>query len=211
MKNMTDPEIAPLTSVIEKEGCPICAVIAEYEFQLLANLQKDIGEQDDVQKEIINHGLFCNYHYHALLTMSNRQNLAKFLIAFLHNFTEDQYYFLSWWENRCYICGKREQVVAALLPSFLSLYENDDVFKRTFLKHSWLCLPHLKMLLYQEASPEVKADLVRHQKQVLRRFNESLHGLISKRYFNTEPFERKSADQVVDMLVGKRGLVHDGK
>jgi len=191
---------------LSEECCPICSLLGKYEFNLMANLQWDVGEQGNLEVEkIIREQGFCNYHFHMLFKMSNPQHLSKFLIRYINDFIRSKLAQPELWERKCSVCDLIDNRTQELILGFSQIYQSEAMFREKFQKNRLLCLPHLQQIMATNISQNFKDELLSHHKEVLNVFGTIMSSFVNKRYTEAEGEERQSPLLVIQLMVGFHG------
>lgn len=187
-------------------SCPICNLLEQFEFNLMANLQWDVGTEQNPQVEkIIREQGFCNYHFYMLFKMSNPQYLSKFLTRYIDDFVENRLALPELWQRNCTVCCQIDERTQVLIQKFSQLYQSEAAFREKFQGNSLLCLPHLRQVIASEIDQDLKNDLLRHHQNVLNGFRATMSTFIDKRYTEAEKEERGSPLRTIQLMVGYNG------
>lgn len=201
-----DPDHQHFLDQIEKPICPICNMLHEFEFDLLAGLQKEVGDLNTQRvEEMITTTGFCNYHFYELFKMSELQHLSKFLIRYIDDFIENKLVLPELWERDCHLCGVIDKKTRELIRQFLQLYQSEALFRENFLEKGVLCLPHLKQIITEDIPKSHKDKLILRQRKALSETNLNLQSFIKKRYHNSEQEEKRAPIHTISLMVGYHG------
>jgi len=193
----------------DKKECFLCEIAAHYEFSLLATLQYRLGQPEDSSVEsLIQHGGFCNYHFHQLLRMSNPQRLAGFLGELVKDYLQYRITLPGLWEADCLICGEINKTEKNYLKQFAELYSHDQAFRRVFLERGYVCFPNLEKIFRTGLGAEEKHQLFRRQQERLIHLSEQLSRLENTTYYQAEKEEKQAPRRLIKLMVGRHGIIH---
>ncbi len=123
-----------------ESGCPVCSLLMDYEFNLLANIQYDITNDDSLRKQIAMGGGFCDFHFRQFKKIAN----GKTNIVFLKTIIEVGPYKKENFKINCKICEKVHEYEIAAVQIFTNLLSTVETAAK-FEQSNGICFDHLKM------------------------------------------------------------------
>jgi hypothetical protein len=196
-----DYEALILGKMKEENRCPICGVIEDLEYDLLAHLQFEITERTEVRDQVVAAGGFCPFHFRQFRKLASEKTNALFLEALVARSLGDKV--LP--QAGCFVCERTSSHETQLSEKFICLLEK-DAFRAAYDHSNGLCLPHLESTAARTPSPEAKEFLYESQRRQLKSLGRSLKKLISRAWLDTSDNERSAIARAVEKLVGHRGV-----
>jgi hypothetical protein len=195
-----------LIEQLNESCCPICGLLEKFEFNLMANLQWDVGVAENSQvKQIIEEQGFCNHHFYMLFRMSNPQHLSKFLLRYIDDFLQNRLALPERWERNFTVCEQVDHRTEELILEFSKLYQSEASFRAKFHHNAWLCLPHLRQVIATALDQNLKTDLLQHHRKILDDFGATMRSFIDKRYTEAESEERGAPLRTIQLMAGFHG------
>lgn len=140
-------------------GCPFCVL-----YKKLQNDEIDIilgasMMEPDIRIKTNKEG-FCLSHYNIMLRRKRMLGMGLMLESHLDEVTkwvEGKTLFgkkvqasvdsLSALEESCYVCGRINKNLSAMIATAVYLFESDFSFRERFSKAPWFCLPHYRKMI----------------------------------------------------------------
>ena len=110
-----------INRIINEDGCPLCAMVLDFEFDFLAKLQHEVAVDESTRKEIANEGGFCDFHFRQFKKIAD----GKTNILLLKTIIEEKIYESLLEERECRIC------------TAVSKYEITGTFENKIWKIFW--------------------------------------------------------------------------
>ena len=176
------------------EGCELCEYVRRSEFDILAEVQFNVGNNDDAFLEAVGLAAICDKHivmFNRVTTAKNSARLLRFLIK--KSLEGD---LLREYPQGCPVCEQLDTI------------EHEEVERiaskpRDHSDGDFVCVEHLKKIL-DITTPE-------NRERTLAMYAESLKGLLSQlqvletqRYYRTEPKVKSSLWRSVEKLTGRK-------
>lgn len=184
----------------KKSGCPLCSMISDYEFNLLAQIQYDVVNNEIVRNKIAHNGGFCDFHFRQFKKIAN----GKTNILLLKTIIEAGSYKKIIFTINCDICnavGIYEAEIVKTLPSFF----NDQNFRSGFEKSIGICFNHLDMVKELITDKDILTWLINtHVIQIERLqadFNQ-MNGIES--FYEIDLSKRKLINILIEKLAGRK-------
>ena len=157
----TIPVNEAFDAVIESPecGCPICMLYKRLQEDELDIILGASMMEPDIRIRTNEQG-FCLTHYNMML--SRRRMLGMGLIMESHlaevekklhgpvvigNKRAAAKEALTKLECDCYVCGRIDKNLSAMIATVCYLWESDRAFRKKFKSQPWFCLPHYRMML----------------------------------------------------------------
>ena len=140
-------------------GCPICMLYKKLQEDELDIILGASMMEPDIRIKTNEQG-FCLTHYNMML--SRRRMLGIGLIMESHLDEVEKKFngpivlgnkraaakdALEKLESDCYVCGRINKNLSAMIATVCYLWESDSVFRKKFNSQPWFCLPHYRMML----------------------------------------------------------------
>ena len=147
-------------SIVEPEiGCPICKLYKKLQEDELDIILGASMMEPDIRIKTNEQG-FCLTHYNMMLGRRRMLGMGLMMeshLAEVRKLLDGKGLFgskaqsamsgLLKLEDDCYVCGRIEKNLSAMIATFSYLYESDYAFREKTAKIPWLCLPHYRRLL----------------------------------------------------------------
>ena len=140
-------------------GCPICRLYRRLQRDELDIILGASMMEPDI-RIMTNEQGFCGRHYEMMLTRKrmlgmglileshlaevNKKIAAKSLLGLPSASSLPK---ISALNSSCYVCGRIEKNLNAMISTVIYLYENEDEFKVKFSKQPYFCLPHYESMV----------------------------------------------------------------
>ena len=140
-------------------GCPVCMLYKKLQEDELDIILGASMMEPDIRIKTNEQG-FCLTHYNMML--SRRRMLGIGLIMESHLDEVEKKFngpivlgnkrtaakdALEKLESDCYVCGRINKNLSAMIATVCYLWESDSVFRKKFNSQPWFCLPHYRMML----------------------------------------------------------------
>ena len=140
-------------------GCPVCTLYKKLQEDELDIILGASMMEPDIRIKTNEQG-FCLTHYNMML--SRRRMLGIGLIMESHLAEVEKKFngpvvlgnkraaakdALEKLECDCYVCGRINKNLSAMIATVCYLWESDGVFRKKFNSQPWFCLPHYRMML----------------------------------------------------------------
>ncbi len=169
-------------------GCPICTLYKRLQEDELDIILGASMMEPDIRIKTNEQG-FCLTHYNMML--SRRRMLGMGLMMESHlatvkklldgptvlgNKTQAAVSALGKLEGECYVCGRIEKNLSAMIATVVYLFETDRDFALKTAAQPWFCLPHYRRMV-DYASKKMP-------KRVFREFYDTVYK-VQKKYLDT--------------------------
>jgi len=182
----TIPVNEAFDAVVEKKelGCPFCMLYKKLQNDELDIILGASMMEPDIRKRTNDEG-FCHNHYGmmqrrkrmlgiGLMLESHLEEVAKRLDGptLLGNKAQAAVASLGTLEGSCYVCGRIDKNLSAMIATAVYLFESDYDFKKKFAGAPFFCLPHYRKMI-DYASKKMG-------KRPFRELYEAAHGINAK-------------------------------
>ena len=210
-------------------GCPFCML-----YRKLQNDEIDIilgasMMEPDIRIKTNEQG-FCLTHYNIMLRRKRMLGMGLMLEShlaevekkvdgptLLGNKAQASIVALEKLNGDCYVCGRINKNLAAMLSTAVYLFESDPSFKPKFKKTPYFCLPHYKQMLEyasKKMSKKSFKELYEAAHGIQKEYITSLQGDVSwfcKKFdyrYDEEPWynAKDSVQRSIKFLSGELGL-----
>ena len=210
-------------------GCPFCML-----YRKLQNDEIDIilgasMMEPDIRIKTNEQG-FCLTHYNIMLRRKRMLGMGLMLEShlaevekkvdgptLLGNKAQASIGALEKLNGDCYVCGRINKNLAAMLSTAVYLFESDPSFKQKFKKVPYFCLPHYKQMLEyasKKMSKKSFKELYEAAHGIQKEYITSLQGDVSwfcKKFdyrYDEEPWynAKDSVQRSIKFLSGELGL-----
>ncbi len=172
-------------------GCPICVLYRKLQTDELDIILGASMMEPDIRIKTNEQG-FCSDHYAMMLKRKRMLGIALMLDSHLPevekrldgpiligNKPAAAVKSLGELENSCYVCGRIEKNLSAMIATVAYLYETDFDFRRKYERTPYLCLPHYRRLIDYASKKMSKRNFVEFYKVahgMEKRYIEELQG-----------------------------------
>ena len=182
------------------KGCPICSIVLEYEFDLLAKIQYGISQDESLRREIAIEGGFCDFHYRQFKRLAN----FKTNTLLLQSIVESGFFKNTAAEINCRICRVINKAEDGLINDMTELLAGKD-FQNNFEQSYGVCAVHLKGILKVIKPEGLKEWLVRIHQQQIERYKTILEELNSANsYWDIEMGKREFVNLLIQKFAGRK-------
>jgi hypothetical protein len=196
----TDLKIEIIKKIKSKINCPLCSIITDYEFNLLAKIQYDITFDENFRKQIASEGGFCDFHFRQFKKIAN----AKTNMFLLLSIIESEVYMNIDFENHCRICKSIDLLEKKLIENAVDLFhdfEFQDIFKNSY----GLCNVHIKTVLQGIKEEELRNWIIKTHREQIERLKLDLNSMISvESYFEISADKRKLIGFIIEKFAGRK-------
>ena len=140
-------------------GCPICSLYRKLQTDELDIILGASMMEPDIRIKTNEQG-FCSDHYAMMLKRKRMLGIALMLDSHLPevekrldgpiligNKPAAAVKSLGELEGSCYVCGRIEKNLSAMIATIAYLYETDFDFRKKYERIPYLCLPHYRRLI----------------------------------------------------------------
>ena len=183
-----------------ENGCPICAMIMDYEFNFISKVQYSVSKDKNVREEIALEGGFCDFHFRQFKKIAN----GKTNILLLKSIIEFGSYKNNNYSVKCRICKVVDAYEAEIVKSFPSLF-NDQAFHLKFENGIGICFDHLNMIkTLIEDKTILEWLFVTHIKQIERLYQDFDDMSKIKSFYEIDRSKRKLINVLIEKLAGRK-------
>jgi hypothetical protein len=199
--NTTAYEQRILRAVREEWRCPVCALLEQEEFDLLADLQYSVTSDEQMRQAIAHEGGFCDYHFRQFSKIANIASSAMLLLALVdvHSSATTPV------QVKCRICERLSSLEDTFVRGVVDLFAS-DAFREMYERACGLCLAHRSAVELLQNATALTSWLNDVQRKQIQSFLPVLQVLSSRSYFETSNTERRSIAQLVEKFVGRRAV-----
>ena len=197
-------------------GCPLCVLYKKLQEDELDIILGASMMEPDIRIKTNEQG-FCLTHYNMMLE-SHLAEVTKKLEGpvILGDKRKAAMAALGKLEEDCYVCGRINKNLSAMIATVCYLYESDWSFRKKLSEQPYFCLPHYRMLLEYASKKMSKrdyADLYSDVYGIEHKYIESLSGDVSwfcKKFdyrYDEEPWynSKDSVKRAIKFLGGSFG------
>ncbi len=191
-------------------GCPFCVMYRRLQANEIDTILGASMMEPNIRIRTNQEG-FCHNHYSMMRRKSRNLSLALILESHLDEVikrVDGRALFgknpktaltgLTSLEGSCYVCGRIDGFLAAMIANTVYLFETDDEFRKKMAKTKYFCLPHYRQMLeYSRAKlpKRVFSELYKMVYGIESRYVSSLKNDVSS---FTRCFDYRYSDQPVD-------------
>lgn len=124
-----------------ENGCPICSIVLDYEFNLIAKLQYEITYNEKLRKEVANEGGLCDFHFRQFRKIAN----GKTNILFLKTIIEEGAYKKENFSIECRLCKGVTKYEKTIIEKFINIIKIEEN-KEEFVHSRGICFEHIKLV-----------------------------------------------------------------
>jgi len=196
----TDFKKEIIKKIKNKINCPLCSIITDYEFNLLAKIQYDITYDENFRKQIASEGGFCDFHFKQFKKIAN----AKTNMFLLLSIIESEVYMNIDFENHCRLCKSIDLLEKKLVKYTVDLF-HDFEFQNIFENSYGLCNVHIKTVLKEIKEDELRDWIIKIHREQIESLKSDLHSMSSvKSYFEISADKRKLISFLIEKFAGRK-------
>jgi hypothetical protein len=196
-KNIIDKIIGRIETEI---GCPLCAIIIDYEFDYLAMLQHKVAVESETRKEIADEGGFCDFHFRQFKKIAS----GKTNILLLKSIIEEGAYKKDNFRVECRVCKNLVDYEKNLIEAFSALICSEryrDIFGNT----NGICFVHLRQVNNFLKDYDVKNWLnIIHVKQIEAMKSDFDNMSRVKSFYEINREKRRLINVLIEKLAGRK-------
>ncbi|MEW6005292.1 MAG: DUF6062 family protein [Stygiobacter sp.] len=186
-----------------QSGCPLCSLIIDFEFSLLAKIQYNITQNDSFRKQIAMEGGFCDFHFKQFKKIANFKTNALLLKSLLEFGIHKDVFA----EINCQLCKEINQFENELINYTAELFNDIDFYNR-YKKSNGFCVIHLKGMLSNIKDEEIKRKILQIHREQIDNFKPILEMMNSvKSYFDIDISKRGLINVIIQKLVGRKATI----
>lgn len=181
-------------------GCPICAMMMDYEFDFISKIQYAVSNYKKTREEIASEGGFCDFHFRQFKKIAN----GKTNILLLKSIIEMGSYKNKNFSVKCRICKNVDEYEKEIVSSFSS-YLNEPGFRTKFENSTGICFNHLgmiKTLIEDKTILEWLSDT--HINQIERLYQDFDDMSKIKSFYEIDRSKRKLINVLIEKLAGRK-------
>jgi hypothetical protein len=201
MKNLSRENMYQEISerLVKEISCPLCSMVMDYEFNLLARTQYQVTNDDSVRNEISLEGGFCDFHFRQFKKIAS----GKTNIILLKSIIENGLYKKNQFEIDCRICKTVNEYENELIKNFLNFLSEQEN-RNQFEKTNGICSVHLKELC-KLTDDETSNWLLSTYVLQIDRMQEDFENMNNfKSYYEIDREKRKLINVLIEKLAGRR-------
>ena len=176
------------------EGCELCDYVRKSEFDLLAHLQFNVGNNDENFMEIARLDDICDQHLSKFNRIANAKTSAKLLKFLIEKSLNGNLLRVS--TGKCPLCAQLDSMESEQIHGYAgNPFENSD--------GDFVCVMHLEKIL-DAMAPENSEKTLNIYAESLRKLLSQLRVLETKGYYAAEREARTSLWRTVEKLTGRK-------
>ncbi len=169
-------------------GCPFCVLYRKLQNDELDIILGASMMEPDIRIKTNEQG-FCLSHYNMMLRRKRMLGMGLMLEShlaevekrvdgptLLGNKAQAAHDSIAQLNGDCYVCGRINKNLTAMISTAVYLFESDFDFRAKFAKAPYFCLPHYKAMLGYSSK--------KMPKRIFREFYDTAHG-IQKKYMES--------------------------
>ena len=184
-----------LEKIKDESGCPLCALVMDHEFSLLADIQYDIVRYESLRKEVAAEGGFCDYHFRQFKKISNYKTSIPLLKAIIESGIHKDIYA----NINCRLCKEINQFEDELIKQTSSLFY-DFNFQEIYKKSNGICVIHLKGIIKNIQNEKLRTAIEQFHNEQIDRFKPMLETMSATESYLDIPFSNR---ELVNILIQK--------
>jgi len=197
---MTEHEQRILDKMEHSLYCPLCSLLDDTEFDLMARLQYDVTTQREVREAVAEEGGFCDYHFRQFRRIANAKTNAFLLMAMVNRYSQLETQFVV----RCRFCGRLNEYERQLTEAICHLL-GESSFQARYSDHRGMCKYHLRSVEALVSDEAIRAWLAGMHREQMQRELPFLEELATNSYYDTSRLARGSIPRTIEKFVGRRG------
>lgn len=189
-----------LYTLENEQGCSLCSLILDFEFQLLSKLQLDISNDETFRNNIARKGGFCDFHFRQFKKITN----GKTRIVFLKAILEQEAYKKEGFMVECILCKKIENFEKELIEYLVRILTEEQTLK-IFEVSNGICFEHLQKVENLVDNEPFKKYLREINIKQLNRLKEDFE-YMSKidSYYEIDHSKRNLINALIQKLSGRK-------
>ncbi len=185
----------------ERARCPVCALLDDREFDIIARLQHDITRNPEIRQAVAEEGGFCVPHFRQFGKIANAQTRALLFDTMIKGYSVRSAAPLP----RCRICAGLAPYEEDLLGEMVRLLGCES-FRQEYARRSGLCLPHMQEIQPRLGSSELREWLADVQIEQMRRDLPAINAISTRSYYDTTRPQRESVARQTEKFAGRNAL-----
>lgn len=184
----------------EINGCPVCSLLMDFEFNLISKIQYSITKDKTVRGEIAAEGGFCDFHFRQFKKIANGKTNVQLLKSIIESGVFKKKDFVI----NCGICKEVNGYEKGIIETFSGFIRNNHA-KLKFEKSHGICFDHLKMLAGLISDSESLEWLYKtHTNQIesLQVDFESMSNI--KSFYEIDKNKRRLINILIEKLAGRK-------
>jgi hypothetical protein len=186
--------------VSTEDGCPLCSMMMDYEFNQIAHIQYEVSNNKNIREMIASEGGFCDFHFRQFRKIAN----GKTNISLLKSIIEVGAYKKENFQIECRLCKSVNEYEYNLLRVFTEFLSEKE--KRTqHEKTNGICFIHLKQVKYLIEDENIKGWLQKiHIEQIERMRTDFDFMNALKSFYEIDRKKRKLINILIEKLAGRK-------
>ena len=203
-----------LTKNLQTRGCPVCDHIEEQLFDFFTHYQFALASDEKTQQDFADEGGLCPFHIWQLAEISSNRGLAKGLPDFLFRTADDlmrlaedpsqpdsmNHTFIND-SSQCHVCDHLLRIEGEYIHLLADFIQKEDG-RQAYLSSQGVCLRHLKLLLSESRTDEIRRFLLFAAAHRFRDLKKDLNHYAQKEARQRYALSRDEKDAV------RRALIH---
>lgn len=188
----------------KETDCPICSLVTDYEFDLLAKIQFQIAYNENVRNSLALDGGFCDFHFRRFKKISSGKTKILLLKSLVEKADLSRFNFMP----KCTVCYSIDKYEKELIKTELELLKRND-FKKLFSESLGLCFAHLRNLIDVSDSTQLNDWLTNINTLQFKRTLADIDEMLKiKSFYEVAPEKRRLINSLIQKLAGRetRGL-----
>lgn len=189
-----------LYKIDNEQGCSLCSLILDFEFQLLSKMQLDVSNDENVRNRIARKGGFCDFHFRQFKKITN----GKTRIVFLKAILDQEAYKKESFKVDCTLCKSIENYEQELIENLIEILTEEQTLKK-FEVSNGICFDHLQKVKNLLVDLQLKKYLHEITIKQLNRLKEDFE-YMSKidSYYEIDHSKRNLINALIQKLTGRK-------
>lgn len=187
---------------IESEpGCPLCSLLMDYEFNLLANIHYEVTRNESIRKQIASEGGFCDFHFRQFKKIAN----YKTSITLLKSLIDSEIHKNINTNINCHLCNEIKLFENELILFTTDLFNDFDFLHDKFKNSNGFCIIHLKSILQNIKDQNLIDTLTQFHHEQIERFKPIIELMnSSKSYLEISMSNRGLVNVLIQKFAGRK-------
>lgn len=182
------------------DGCIICSLVMDYEFNLISKLQFNISTDKIIREEVAAEGGFCDFHFRQFKKIANGKTNILLLKSIIESGSFRNKNFLA----NCRICSDINQYEQKVVEIFPFLFNNQN-FRKSFENSIGICFDHLKMVTNIIENKNISDWLFNTHMNQIGRLQKDFDDMNKiKSFYEIDRNKRKLINILIEKLAGRK-------
>ena len=197
---MTEYEQRILKQMEQSLYCPVCSLLEEEEFSMMANLQYDVTHRPELRETVTEEGGFRDYHFRQFRKIASAKTNVLVLMAMIARYVQPGKQFVV----HCRFCGHLDPYQGRLIEA-ISFMLMENSFRTSYTDYRGMCKRQLESVEAGLSDEPTRGWLKEvHRDQMLKEIP-YVELVATKSYYDTCGFARGSVYRTTEKFLGRRG------